>query len=66
MLIFKTFGIAFLVWLFADKNIIVPNYEDENDIYEVQEYPTENIIDEVWVKIKVKNLYQKNNFSKSC
>lgn len=46
-------------------NIIILAINDDNDdILEVQEYPTDKIVDEVWVKIKVKYLYQKSNLTK--
>ena len=44
--------------------IIVAHNDDENDIVEVQHYPADKIVDEVWVKIKVKFLYVRSDLSK--
>ncbi len=44
--------------------IIVAHNDDENDIVEVQHYPADKIVDEVWVKIKVKFLYVRSDLTK--
>lgn len=43
--------------------IIVAHNDDDNDILEVRNYPTDKIIDEVWVKIKVKYLFSYSNLT---
>jgi len=44
--------------------IIVAHNDDKNDIVEVQHYPADKIVDEVWIKIKVKFLYVRSDLTK--
>ena len=46
-----------------NSTIIVAHNDDANDIIEVKNYPTDKIVDEVWVKIKVKYLYSNSNLT---
>jgi len=43
--------------------IVVAHNDDKNDVIEVRNYPADKIVDEVWVKIKVKYLFSQSNLT---
>jgi len=49
------------IYKILGNTIIVAHNDNKDSLIEVKNYPTENIIDEVWVKISVRYLYTTSN-----